>query len=242
MPMHDWTRVKAGTYHDFHCRWLAEITNHLNRGLLPGDHYAQVEQVMGSMIADILTLRSDEPEPEPAETGGGVAVALSPPRVRIIDSLEVDLYATRAKHIAIRHGSDDNIVALIELVSPGNKSSDFAIRTFVDKTAAALRQNCHLLIIDPFPPGVRDPHGIHGVIWEELGGNYQPPPDKQLTMVAYDAGWKKTAYVEPFAVGDVLTPMPLFLTSERYVPVPLEESYTTTFEAMPRRWRQVLEA
>ena len=53
MPMHDWTRVKAGTYHDFHCRWLADITNHLNRGLLPSDHYAQVEQVGDGMIADI---------------------------------------------------------------------------------------------------------------------------------------------------------------------------------------------
>ena len=25
MPMHDWTRVKAGTYHNFHYRWVAAI-------------------------------------------------------------------------------------------------------------------------------------------------------------------------------------------------------------------------
>ncbi|MCE9529802.1 MAG: hypothetical protein K8T89_01475 [Planctomycetes bacterium] len=44
MPMHDWTRVQAGTYHDFHCCWLAKLTSQLNRELLPEDHYAQIEE------------------------------------------------------------------------------------------------------------------------------------------------------------------------------------------------------
>lgn len=241
MPMHDWTRVPAGTYHDFYCSWLTELKNHLNRGLLPSDHYAQVEQVAEGMIADILTLRSSDPEDEPAVAGeGALAVALAPPRVRFTDSLEVDLYAARARQIAIRHSSDDRIVALIELLSPGNKSSDFAFRSFVSKALEALRRGCHLLLIDPFPPGPRDPRGIHGAIWEELGGAYNPPPDKPLTLVAYDAGLLKTAYVEPIAVGDRLSEMPLLLTSQRYVPVPLEESYTTTFTGVPRRWQRVL--
>ena len=25
MPMHNWTRVSAGTFHDFHCSWIAEL-------------------------------------------------------------------------------------------------------------------------------------------------------------------------------------------------------------------------
>ena len=25
MPIHDWTRVKAGTFHDFHLAWIAEM-------------------------------------------------------------------------------------------------------------------------------------------------------------------------------------------------------------------------
>jgi hypothetical protein len=243
MPMHDWTRVTAGTYHDFHCSWLTEIKNRLNRGALPADYYAQVEQVAGGMVADVLTLRSSDAEGEVEDEAGdgGLAVAVAPPRVRITDSIEVDFYTASARHIAIRHSSDDQVVALIEVVSPGNKAGDFAFRTFIDKALEALRQHCHLLIIDPFPPGPRDPRGIHAAIWEQLGGTYDPPPDKPLTMVAYDAGWKKTAYVEPFAVGDALTAMPLLLTSERYIPVPLEETYAATFEGVPRRWRQVLE-
>jgi hypothetical protein len=32
------------------------------------------------------------------------------------------------------------------------------------------------------------------------------------------------------------------LTSERYVSVPLEESYSTTYQGVPRRWQKVLDA
>ena len=221
---------------------MAEITNHLNRGLLPSDHYAQVEQVAEEMIADILTLHSSDPLDEVEEgDDGGLAVAVAPPRVRITESLEEEVYVGRAKHVAIRYSSNDRVVALIELLSPGNKSSEFAYRSFVDKALEALRHNCHLLLIDPFPPSPRVRRGIHGAIWEELGGAYEPPSDMPLTLVSYDAGFIKTAYVEPLAVGDKLTAMPLLLTSKRYVPVPLEESYVATFSGVPRRWQKVLE-
>ena len=40
MPMHDWTRVKAGTYHNFHYRWIAAIMDRLNAGLLPAGFFA----------------------------------------------------------------------------------------------------------------------------------------------------------------------------------------------------------
>ncbi len=29
MPIHDWTRVTAGTWHDFHLAWITEIRNAL---------------------------------------------------------------------------------------------------------------------------------------------------------------------------------------------------------------------
>ena len=45
MPVHDWTRVSAGTFHDFHCTWIPEIKNRLNEGGLPAEYYAQVEQI-----------------------------------------------------------------------------------------------------------------------------------------------------------------------------------------------------
>ena len=44
------------------------------------------------------------------------------------------------------------------------------------------------------------------------------------------------------AVGDALPDMPLYLTPEFYVNVPLEATYRTAFDAVPRLYRDVLEA
>jgi hypothetical protein len=35
MPVHDWTRVRANRFHDFHQRWTVAICNALNAGSLP---------------------------------------------------------------------------------------------------------------------------------------------------------------------------------------------------------------
>ncbi len=96
--------------------------------------------------------------------------------------------------------------------------------------------------MDLFPPGPRDPQGIHGAIWEALGETgFELPADEPLTLAAYSAGSPKTAYVEPTAVGREMIDMPLFLEPETYVNVPLEATYQAAYRGVPRRWRQVLE-
>jgi hypothetical protein len=37
MPLHDWTKVEPGVFHDFHQSWLVEIRTALNKKLLPRD-------------------------------------------------------------------------------------------------------------------------------------------------------------------------------------------------------------
>ena len=94
------------------------------------------------------------------------------------------------------------------------------------KLQTALEYGHHLMLIDLQPPTSRDPGGIHPLIWDDLGGMPEPiPAVKPLTLVAYDAGPPKTAYVEPVAVGDVLKDMPLFLAPGWYVSLPLEATY-----------------
>jgi hypothetical protein len=39
-----------------------------------------------------------------------------------------------------------------------------------------------------------------------------------------------------------LIDMPLFLTPDAYVNVPLEASYLSAYRGVPRRWRSVLDA
>jgi hypothetical protein len=53
MPVHDWTRVNAGIFHDFHTVWLVEIRNRLNAGLLPEGYYALAEQIASETNPDV---------------------------------------------------------------------------------------------------------------------------------------------------------------------------------------------
>ena len=35
MPVHDWSRVEAGTFHAFHGCWITHLMGALNNGILP---------------------------------------------------------------------------------------------------------------------------------------------------------------------------------------------------------------
>ena len=48
MPLHDWTRVDAERYHDFHNSGVVELRNCLNGGLLPEDCEAVSEATSAS--------------------------------------------------------------------------------------------------------------------------------------------------------------------------------------------------
>jgi hypothetical protein len=96
-------------------------------------------------------------------------------------------------------------------------------------------------VIDLFPPGPRDPQGIHQIIWDEISNEpFKLPAEKQLTVAAYQSLPTRVAYVEPVAVGDSLPNMPLFLYQGNYTNVPLEETYLATWNALPIDLRRLL--
>ena len=152
MPLHDWTRVSAGIYHNFHQDWTIEICRTLNGGILPPGYYAMADQRVSGPEPDLVALRLRGPEPQ-----GGLVVAETPPRIKQAGRAESEaaLYARKANRIAIRHELG-RVVAMIEVVSPGNKDSQHAIASFVAKAVDFLRNGIHFLVIDPFPTGLRD--------------------------------------------------------------------------------------
>jgi hypothetical protein len=240
MPVHDWTRVRPNRFHDFHQSWTIAIRNALNAGRLPLGYFAMVEQRSGGPEPDVITLELTPRGDPPPSTG--VAVQLQPPRARFVTRTESAGYARKANRITVRH-PDGDVVAVIEVVSPGNKDSRHAIRAFARKAVEFLHAGVHLLIVDVFPPGRRDPQGIHKVIWDHLRDEpFTLPPDKPLTLAAYAAGTETVAYVEPVAVGDPLPDMPVFLTADWYVPCPLEATYQTAWEQVPAPLRGPLES
>jgi hypothetical protein len=239
MPIHDWTRVRANRFHDFHQSWTIALRNALNAGRLPPGYFAMVEQQTGGPEPDVITLELKAPAGPAAP---GVAIDLPPPKARFVARAEATGYARKANRITVRH-PDGDVVAVIEVVSPGNKDSRHAIRAFARKAVEFLQAGVHLLIVDLFPPSRRDPQGIHKVIWDRVRDEpFTLPPDKPLTVAAYSAGTETVAYVEPVAVGDPLPDMPVFLTPDRYVLCPLETTYQTAWEQFPAPLRGPLES
>jgi hypothetical protein len=212
--------------------------------LLPAGYYALAEQIAGGLEPDVLTLEMpvprSSPEPSPT-TDGGLALAVRPPKVRFHAKAEADNHARKAKAVVVRHTSGHQVVAMVELVSPGNKGSRRAISSFVSKAQEMLSAGIHLLIVDLFPPGPRDPEGIHRLIWEGgPEGHFTLPADAPLTCVSYIGSPVSEVFLEPAAVGGKLPEMPLFLTEETYVPVPLEATYQAAWDDVPAYWRDVL--
>ena len=238
MPIHDWTRVEAGDFHHFHQCWVVAIGNALNGGLLPPGYMAMAEQVTGRPIPDVVTLQAHEPKEGPE---GGIAVATAPPAARVIAKIERINYAKRADRVVIRHGRG-KVVAIIEIVSPGNKESRHALRSFVEKAADILNQGINLLVVDLFPPTPRDPQGIHKAIWDELGDQpFEVLPGKPLIVASYLGGDIPTAYVESVGIGDPLPSLPIFLSETRYIPAPLEATYQEAWAVFPALLKELIE-
>ena len=239
MPMHDWSRIPSGLFHHFHQDWSIEITRALNRGRLPRGLSALVEQRAGPKEPDVLNVEEYSSQ-RPYQSADNGVVTMERPSTRIIRRTTKQIYATRANRIVIRHRMG-RIVAVIEIVSPGNKESRAALRDFVDKTIDFLRKGIHVLIVDLFPPTSRDPFGIHKVIWDEITEeDFFFPEGKDRTLVSYDAGDEKIAYLETVGVGDAFPDMPLTLINDLYVMVPLEPTYQTTWDACPEAYRRII--
>ena len=157
-----------------------------------------------------------------------------------------DVLAARGNRIVIRHRLGE-VVCVLEIVSPGNKSGRAALRAFVEKTIEFLRQGIHLLVIDLLPPTARDPQGMHKAIWDEIEEEpFVLPPAKPLTLAAYVAGdlltgSETTAYVELVGVGQTLPDMPAYLDRSGYVPVPLEATYQAAWATCPADLRELVE-
>ncbi|HUY35249.1 MAG TPA: DUF4058 family protein [Pirellulales bacterium] len=237
MPIHDWTRVPAGLFHHFHQSWSIRITDALNAGRLPKGVEALVEQRVGPLESDVLAI---ERRMNPPGSDGGVAT-LERPVTRIVRRTSRDFYSDRANRIVVKHHLGRTI-AVIEILSPGNKDSRAALRDFVEKTVDFLRSGIHVLVVDLFPPTPRDPFGVHKVIWDEiLEEPFVFPEAKDRVLVSYATGGERAAYIEPVGVGDELPNMPLFLCNDFHVLVPLESTYRATWEASPEGLRTAVE-
>jgi hypothetical protein len=212
----------------------------LNKGILPKGVSALVEQRAAEREPDELAVEW-QGSSRRDEADDGSLMTLDPPATAFTFRTATQTYAARANRIAIKHRLGRTL-AIIEIVSPGNKDSKAALSDFVQKAIEFLQAGVHLLIIDLFPPTPRDPDGIHQRIWDEIGEDrFAFPASKNRTLSSYQAGREKVAYVQPIAVGDLLPEMPLFLWEGKHVKVPLEPSYHSAWNDTPEIVQRAVE-
>jgi len=235
--MHDWTRISAGDYHNFHQDWTIELKRTLNRGVLPEGYEAAAESKVFGSEPDVVTVQAPNSPP------GGVAVADAPPRSVVTARAEPDAlsYARRANRIVIRQVGGA-VIAVIEVVSPGNKPSKAAVEQF--RAVKFLERGVNVVVIDPFPPTRRDPGGLGRLVWDHVASEPLPlppaPDGKPLSVTAFDATDGLTAYADPLAVGDELPEAALFLARGWYVKLPLEATYQRSWAELTPRVRALL--
>lgn len=244
MPVHDWTRVVAGNFHDFHHRWITYLSDTLNDGVLPAGYYAMAEQFAEGPKPDILTLeRSDDVDFGGSELPEGAVLLMeTPPKVRFTEQSEREAYADSADRVTVRHRNGDRVIAHVEIVSPGNKDSKRRVEEFIEKLAEDLEAGTHLLVIDVLPPTGAAPRGVHAAFWEYWSGEaHGVTEDQPFSLSAYRADRVSDAYFEPVGLGELLPDMPLFLTPKHYVNVPLDQTYMEAWRGVPYRWKEVLD-
>lgn len=251
MAIHDWTRIFAGGFHHFHQAWVLRISDQLNRSILPDGYFAAAEQASGASYPDVVALEMDVQEPGNSDEfestvlkqSGGVTVADAPPRVRFTFDSEVVQYAEKADRIAIRNVNGNKTVAIIEVISPGNKHSGLAFNKFREEVHFLIERGIQILIIDLFPPGTFDPEGIaRGLQIESESLVPRTTNDEPLSFISLRVSDHVSGFVEFGCVGKDVPTMPLFLNSERYVNVPLNDSYAEAWTSFPRPWQKLLES
>jgi hypothetical protein len=241
MPIHDWSRIHEGAFHNFHVLWIGDLVRALEGGLLPGGYYAMAEQVIGGAVPDVLTLGLTSSQPlDVPDSDVGLDAS---PAATITAVAEAPVYQPPHRVIAVRHRSHDRLVALMEIISAGNKRDAGAMRNLVEKTVVLLSKHVHVMLIDLHPRGTFDPEGIHNLIWAELGQNpIVLPQDRPFLLMSYLSSGRVKSFLEPRALGEKLPDMPLFLTRSRHVSVPLEATYQSAFAAVPPHLRRLLES
>ena len=250
MAAHEWSRVSAGDFHDFHQSWAVEIRRALNMGVLPDGYSAQVERYAGRREADVLTLRGDD-APGLDGADGVMTLADALPKVHAVDRAaksETDRYAALASRVRIDRIRKKTPVAFIEIVSPGNKDRDRSVASFLDRMDEILDAGCHLLLIDVLRPTPSAADGMHAAFWRRRFDDLPTETDIETplcfasyrSMLAED-GDLQEAFVTPLSVGAELPSMPVFLSPEKYVTVPLGETYDRAWEATPADIRAALQ-
>ncbi len=233
MPLLDHRHLPPGVrlpWEGFHAMWAPWITHELNTRLLPTRFCAEpLTQAGSSVEADVSTFEEEATAVEDGNGNGGVATAVwappKPPLVVAVAFGNLDIHEVRVYD----EENARTLVAVVELISPGNKDRPSAREAFTTKCAAYLQQRVSVLIVDLISER-------HANLHEQLAGRLDLADEvvgavtSDLYAVAYrTAGKGKRMRLEVWpaalAIGAPLPTLPLWLAPDLAVPLDLEATY-----------------
>lgn len=234
MPLRDHFRPPVSrqiSWEEIHGMWPAVIVQQLKKQLPPGYVSAPMVHFGSQFEIDIATYERDDAPTDFSRTGseGGVATAtwtVAEPSVTVetkipdFDEYEVRIYdAERGR----------TLVAVIELVSPGNKDRPEKRNAFVGKCAALLQKGIAVSIVDMV---TTRQFNLYAELMAFLGQSdptmgTEGPPIYAASCRWLIQGERATLQTWSYAlsVGQPLPTIPLWLTPTRVVPLDLEASY-----------------
>ncbi len=222
----------ARPWESFHARWATGIADFLDR-TLPRRFFAVVQTHLGSSVeADVAEFETLSLAGPGNGTAGGVAVQTWAPPVAtlVMPAVFPDVF-----EVQVRDNEDfGRLLAVIELISPGNKDRDEARRAFAAKCATYLQRGVGVIIVDV----VTNRHAnLHNELIRLLGQDerFSLPDNESIYAVAYRPARRANAneiemWSTALAIGGNLPLLPLALRRVGSVPLDLEATYTDTRE------------
>lgn len=236
MPLRDHFRPPVSTiasWEGFHGGWPMVMIQHLRPHLPPG-YRAEPRVHLGQPVeVDVSTYEQDTaPRLGGGPDTGGVATAPWAGAGPIL-AVETDPPGEYEYEVRVYDAARGRqLVAAVEIVSPGNKDRPEARNAFVGKCAALLRAGVAVTVVDLVT-------ARHFNLYAELRGFIgHPDPtmrDDAPAVYAASCRWMSVgekarleSVAVPLVVGRSLPTLPLWLSDARTVPLDLESSYEQT--------------
>ena len=233
MPLRDHFRPPVSlraSWDSFHGMWPAGIVQYL-RTRLPHGYVAAPTTHPGSQIEfDVATFENDTaPRLQGVDGDGDVAVATWAPPTPCVDvETEVPDYDEYSVRIYDAERGRQ-LVAVIELVSPGNKERPEKRNAFVGKCAALLQKGVAVSIVDVVTPRQ---FNLYAELLQFLEQRDPTLVEPLPHLYAVSCRWRPhgkrmrlQTWSHPLVLGQSLPTLPLWLTGTLAVPLDLEPSY-----------------
>lgn len=217
----------ARRWESFHSYFAVALGAYLNR-TLPERFFAAVQMHPGAEVeADVAEFDVGPAVPANGAAGGVGVMTYTPPAVtgefpvEFPDDFEVPILDSER---------ENRLVAVIELISEGNKDRPEKRRAFANKSAAYLQRGIGVVVFDPIYPRR---FNLHNALIDTLNqpANLHMLSDAVMYTVSYrpvrsPAGGRVEFWAHRLEIGQPLPTVPLALKGWGFAPLDLEEAYS----------------